>query len=340
MQRMSYLYRLHCAVRLRLVQRAVLPGHKHGSHRRHMRGHLGVDVGSVHDVASRTMSYALGVIGGSGLYQMPGLQSVEELTVETPFGSPSDVILRGTLGNTTMLFVPRHGRGHRLSPSNIPYRANIWALKSLGATHVVSVSAVGSLREDIVPGDVVVPRQFIDRTHGRKNTFFDSDVVAHVSTADPVCPLLADALAEASRVVDVAVHRHNTYVCIEGPRFSTRAESHLFRSWGADVIGMTGLPEAFLAREAELPYATLALPTDYDCWRPNEQVDIADILAVLQRSVSHAQQILHALAAELPDPSRSPAAHAMQHATMTHPNALPADVRVRYRLLLGHHLGL
>ena len=210
------------------------------------------------------MTQTLAVIGGSGLYQMPGLTDVDEVRVETPWGEPSDAVIRGRLGGTALLFLPRHGRGHRVSPSNINYRANLWALKKLGATHVLSVSAVGSLREEIVPGHLVVVDQFIDRTRQRASTFFDEGVVAHVSVADPVCPLLARAVAARARSIGATVHEGGTYVCIEGPRFSTRAESHAWRAWNASVVGMTNVPEAFLARECELPYATLALATDYD----------------------------------------------------------------------------
>ncbi len=283
------------------------------------------------------MSNVLGVIGGSGLYQMPGLTDVEDVSVETPFGAPSDAIVRGRLGDTTLLFLPRHGRQHQHPPSKVNYRANIWALKSLGATHVLSVSAVGSLREEVAPGHLVIPDQFIDRTAGRVSTFFDESVVAHVSMADPVCPKLAAALTEAARTTGATVHSGGTYVCIEGPRFSTRAESHMFRAWGATVIGMTNVPEAFLAREAELPYATMALSTDYDCWRPHEEVDVNDILAVLHANVTRAQEVVRALASSLPDPSQSPANGALQYAVLTKPTAITPALKERYALLLGRY---
>ncbi len=283
------------------------------------------------------MGYVLGVIGGSGLYQMPGLTEVEDVRVDTPFGSPSDAIVRGRLGDTTLLFLPRHGRMHQHPPSRVNYRANIYALKALGATHVLSVSAVGSLREEVAPGHVVVPDQFIDRTAGRVSTFFDDGVVAHVSMADPVCPHLASALATVTRATGATVHEGGTYVCIEGPRFSTRAESHLFRQWGATVIGMTNVPEAFLAREAELPYATMALSTDYDCWRDHDHVEVNDILAVLHANVSRAQEVVRGLAAALPDPSRSPAQGALQYAVLTKPQAINAALRDRFGLLLGKY---
>ncbi len=284
------------------------------------------------------MGYVLGVIGGSGLYQMPGLDQVEDVRVETPFGAPSDAIVRGRLGDTTMLFLPRHGRMHQHPPSKVNYRANVWALKSLGATHVLSVSAVGSLREEVAPGHIVVPDQFIDRTAGRVSTFFDESVVAHVSMADPVCPAMAEAVTRAARTTAATVHAGGTYVCIEGPRFSTRAESHLFRQWGATVIGMTNVPEVFLAREAELPYATMALSTDYDCWRPHDSVDVNDILAVLHANVARAQEVVRALAADLPDPAQSPAHGALQYAVLTKPQAISPQARERYGLLLAKYL--
>ena len=283
------------------------------------------------------MGYVLGVIGGSGLYQMPGLTEVEDVRVDTPFGAPSDAIVRGRLGDTTLLFLPRHGRMHQHPPSRVNYRANIYALKALGATHVLSVSAVGSLREEVAPGHVVVPDQFSDRTAGRVSTFFDDGVVAHVSMADPVCPHLASALTTVTRATGATVHEGGTYVCIEGPRFSTRAESHLFRQWGATVIGMTNVPEAFLAREAELPYATMALSTDYDCWRDHDHVEVNDILAVLHANVSRAQEVVRGLAAALPDPSRSPAQGALQYAVLTKPQAINAALRDRFGLLLGKY---
>lgn len=277
----------------------------------------------------------LGVIGGSGLYQMPGLTGVVPLSPTTPFGAPSDGIVRGTLGDTTVVFLPRHGHAHSNSPSTLNYRANIYALKALGVTHVLSVSAVGSLREEIAPGDLVVPDQFIDRTTSRVATFFDRDVVAHVSLADPVCPFLAAAVADGARATGATTHVKKTYVCIEGPRFSTRAESRLFRQWGADVIGMTNVPEAFLAREAELPYATLALATDYDSWREGDEAHVADIVAVMNRNVERARAVVASLAAALPDVSKSPARGALRHAVMTHWDKVPDAAKERYRLLLG-----
>lgn len=260
----------------------------------------------------------LAVIGGSGLYALSGLTAAEEIAVETPYGAPSDRVIRGKLGATTMLFLPRHGRGHKIPPSAINYRANICALKKLGATHLVSVSAVGSMKESILPGQLVIVDQFIDMTKRRVSTFFDEGIAAHVAMADPVCPLLAAATAAAGEKAGARVHRGGTYVCIEGPQFSTRAESHLYRSWGVSVIGMTNMPEAKLAREAELPYATIAVATDYDCWHEtNEDVSIDAILAVLRESLETTQRLLAELAPALPDEAKSPAHGALKTAVLT-----------------------
>ncbi|AUX22994.1 S-methyl-5'-thioadenosine phosphorylase [Sorangium cellulosum] len=280
----------------------------------------------------------LAIIGGSGLYEMGWLEGVEEVSVSTPFGLPSDVVLRGHVkgGDATVLFLPRHGRGHRFSPSTINYRANICALKMLGATHVLSVSAVGSMREEIAPGDLVVVDQFIDLTKRRASTFFDDGVVAHIPFADPVCPILATAVHEAALTTTARVHRGGTYVCIEGPQFSTRAESLMYRAFGAHVIGMTNMPEAKLAREAELPYATLALTTDFDCWHVTEEaVNVEAVIAVLNRNIVHARNVARALAHGLPDVSRSPARSALRNAVMTSPGATSPDAQARLEWLLG-----
>jgi 5'-methylthioadenosine phosphorylase len=229
------------------------------------------------------VGYVLGVIGGSGIYAIPGLRNVRETTVETPYGSPSADIVSGELGDTRLLFLPRHGKHHELAPHELNSRANVCALKQLGATHLVSLSAVGSMREEIVPGHVVVVDQYIDLTRRRVSTFFEGGIVGHVGFGDPVCPLLSARLAEASEAAGATVHPRGTYVCIEGPQFSTRAESLLYRSWGVSVIGMTAMPEAKLAREAELPYATMALATDYDCWHETEAaVSVESVVAVVR----------------------------------------------------------
>ncbi len=283
----------------------------------------------------------LGVIGGSGLYELSGLEDVERVRVQTPFGDPSDEIVAGRLAGTGLLFLPRHGRGHRLLPSELPFRANVWALKSLGADCLLAVSAVGSLREEIVPGHVVVPDQFIDRTRGRQpeSTFFGRGVVAHVQFADPFCPLLSRALVDAARTAGARAHAGGTYVCMEGPAFSTRAESHLYRSWGGHVIGMTNLQEAKLAREAELCFATLALATDYDCWREgHEDVQIEEILKVIATNVDLARRTVAALAPELPAAVGCPCPRALEHAIITDRAAIPADVKRDLALIAGKYL--
>lgn len=280
----------------------------------------------------------LAIIGGSGLYEMDWLEDVEAVSVSTPFGLPSDAILRGRVkgADATVLFLPRHGRGHRFTPSTINYRANLCALKMLGATHVLSVSAVGSMREEIAPGDLVVVDQFIDLTKRRPSTFFDDGIAAHVSFSDPICPILAAAVHEAALGTRARVHRGGTYVCIEGPQFSTRAESQIYRGWGAHVIGMTNMPEAKLAREAELPYATLALSTDYDCWRSGEAaVTVEAVIAVLNQNVVHAKDVARSLAHHLPDVSASPARGALKSAIMTSPDMIAPDTRARLEWLLG-----
>ncbi|BBC74176.1 methylthioadenosine phosphorylase [Altererythrobacter sp. B11] len=265
----------------------------------------------------------LGVIGGSGLYQPGVLEDAQEIAVRSAFGEPSGPVLTGTLpgtgGAVRCSFIARHGAGHRLPPSAVNYRANIDVLKRCGVTDVVAISAVGSLREELAPGDFVVPDQFIDRTVGRERSFFGAGVVAHVAFADPVCPRLAGMLAEASAASGPPAHRGGCYVAIEGPQFSTRAESQLFRRWGADVIGMTAMPEARLAREAELPYALLAMVTDYDCWREGEApVDVESVLRVMRGNADRARETLRRLAALLPaERAASPIDRALDGAIIT-----------------------
>jgi len=283
------------------------------------------------------MSYVLGVLGGSGLYEIDGLTGVEEVEIDTPFGKPSDVLVRGKLGNgTTLVFLPRHGRGHRVPPHSINYRANVCALKKAGATHLVSVSAVGSMKEEIEPGHLVVPDQFVDLTKKRVSTFFEDGIVGHVPFADPVCKLLAAALGEAAANAGVRVHRGGAYVCIEGPQFSTRAESLIYRSWGVSVIGMTSMPEAKLAREAELPFATLALATDYDCWHESEEdVTVEAVVATMKKNVGSAKRALVALSTILPDPKKSIAHGVTKGAIMTAPSAITESARARLSWLLS-----
>ena len=282
------------------------------------------------------MSYTLGVLGGSGLYEIEGLRDVVELDVDTPFGKPSDVLVKGTLENgTTLLFLPRHGRGHKVPPHQINYRANVCALKMSGATHLVSVSAVGSMKEEIEPGHLVIPDQFIDLTKRRITTFFEDGVAGHVPFADPVCGLVAQALGDAGEKTGTRVHRGGTYVCMEGPQFSTRAESRLYRTWGVSVIGMTSMPEAKLAREAELPFATLALATDYDCWHDtHDAVTVEAVVATMKKNVSVAKRAIVLLAAALPDPTKSLAHGASRGAVMTARDAISATARERLGWLL------
>jgi len=282
----------------------------------------------------------LGILGGSGLYELEDLAGVERVEVETPFGAPSDAIVRGTLGDVTLLFLPRHGRGHRYAPHRINYRANVFALKQLGAGQLLSISAVGSLRQSIQPGDFVLVDQFIDRTRNRASTFFDDfDMVAHVAFGDPVDQALLQATRRAAADAGITVHVGGTYVCMEGPQFSSRAESELYRSWNAAVIGMTNLPEAKLAREAELPYASLTMVTDYDCWHQSEaEVTVDIVLKVLKSNVERSKRLLRSLVDQLPDPSLSPASSALQHALITSPDYIPQSTRQRLAPLLDKYL--
>jgi 5'-methylthioadenosine phosphorylase len=285
----------------------------------------------------------LGIIGGSGLYQMEGLTDLKQVVVSTPFGPPSDALTLGVLGDVPVAFVPRHGRGHRLNPTEVPSRANVYALKSLGVEWIISVSAVGSLRETLAPLDLVIPDQIFDRTKSRPNSFFEGGVVVHATFADPFCPYLSDQLFQAASGLDgVRSHHGGTYVCIEGPLFSTRAESRIYRQLGCDIIGMTALPEAKLAREAELCYATIACVTDYDVWHETEEaVSVEMVVANLSRNVANAERIIRAVAAHLPaDRSAVPCAcqNALANAIMTERGMISAPLRERYALLLGKHL--
>ena len=285
----------------------------------------------------------LGILGGSGLYDLPGFEDREEVTVKTPFGAPSDVVVTGRLHGVRMAFLPRHGRGHRLAPSELPFRANMYALKQLGMDCVLGISAVGSMRMEIRPGDLVLVDQFIDRTRGRteESTFFGNGCVAHAHFADPVWEPLRKLALEAARRAGANVHDGGTYLSMEGPHFSTRAESELYRSWDVDVIGMTNLQEAKLAREAEIAYATVALATDYDCWHEEEQdVNVADVLAVLKANVERARQTITAAAKLLAESEECiTCAGAMEHAIITAPEAITPDARRRLDLLIGKYLG-
>lgn len=298
------------------------------------RRDLGARVGGF---SGAMASAIVGVLGGSGLYEMQGLEQIEEHSVSTPFGAPSDVVVAGSIGSTRYLFLPRHGRGHRFSPSDINYRANVLALKMLGAQQLVSISAVGSLTEEAHPGDVVLVDQFIDRTTRRDGSFFSGlGVVAHVGFSDPVDGALSAVLHDVAVESGARAHRGGSYVCIEGPQFSTRAESELYRSWGAKVVGMTNLPEARLAREAQLPYATVALVTDYDCWKTDEPpVSVETVIAVLKKNVSLAQSMLRAAAGRYPDPALSPASKALEGAVMTARDRIGAEARQKLAPLIA-----
>ena len=282
----------------------------------------------------------LGVLGGSGLYELDGLEQVSELRVDTPFGEPSDTLVEGMLGDTRLIFLPRHGKGDRIPPHRIIYRANILALKMAGAEQILSVSAVGSMKEAIAPGHMVVVDNFIDRTRHRIDTFFDDlGVVAHASFATPIDDALAGAVYDACQRVGATTHRGGVYLCMEGPQFSTRAESLLYRSWGVDVIGMTNMPECRLAREAELPYATLALATDYDCWHEgHDAVTLEAVLEVMHQNVTVAKRVIHALAANLPDPALSPASTAMATAIVTDRSTITDAARAKLAPLVGRYL--
>ncbi|MDA0987561.1 MAG: S-methyl-5'-thioadenosine phosphorylase [Chloroflexi bacterium] len=281
----------------------------------------------------------IGVIGGTGLYQMDGLQNTEEVFPDTPFGKPSDAIVTGTLDGVGVAFLPRHGRGHRFSPSEIPARANIYALKALGVQRIISVSAVGSLREEIRPLDMVIPDQIIDRTKGRVSTFFGNGIVAHVGFAEPFCPYMTEALHQGAEKMGARVHPKGTYVVMEGPQFSTKAESHLYRSWGADVIGMTALPEAKLAREAEICYSMLACSTDYDCWHESETpVTVEMVVANLNKNTALSKSILGDVIPRLSEERSCPCGSALGNTIITAREAIPTEARERLALLVDRYL--
>jgi 5'-methylthioadenosine phosphorylase len=285
----------------------------------------------------------IGIIGGSGLYQMEALTDLEEVQVETPFGLPSDALRIGTLDGTRVAFLARHGRHHHLLPAEVPYRANIYAMKSLGVDYLISASAVGSLQAEVKPLDLVVPDQFIDRTKNRPSTFFGEGIVAHITFENPVCPELARVLADAVESLalpDVTLHRGGTYLCMEGPAFSTKAESHLYRSWGATVIGMTNLPEAKLAREAEISYATLALATDYDCWHPeHDSVTVDLVIANLHRNATNAQKVMQETVRRLSaNPPVCKAHQALKSSILTPLDKVPAATKEKLALLLQKYV--
>jgi 5'-methylthioadenosine phosphorylase len=281
----------------------------------------------------------IGVIGGSGLYGVKELQPIEEVSLTTPFGDPSDAVLIGRWHGVTVAFLPRHGRGHRIMPSHINARANIFAMKTLGVEWLISVSAVGSMREDIAPGEVVIPDQFFDRTVARPSTFFQDGIVAHISFAEPVCAELSGIMHAAAVRAGARVHRGGTYLCIEGPQFSTKAESRIYRQWGVEVIGMTNIPEAKLAREAEMSYATLAFVTDYDCWHETEAaVSVETIVHILQKNAVMAQQIIGEALPHIPIERGSPYRDALRGAIITNPSVIPSQIKQNLAPLIGKYV--
>lgn len=282
----------------------------------------------------------IGVIGGSGLYEMEGLTDVKEVEISTPFGDPSDIYITGNLGDSRMVFLPRHGRGHRFLPSEVNYRANIYGMKKLGVERIISVSAVGSLKEEIVPGHIVIPDQFIDRTKGiRKDTFFGNGAVAHAGFADPVCSCLSGTLEAAAKEAGATVHRGGTYICMEGPAFSTRAESFMYRGLGASIIGMTNLTEAKLAREAEICYGIIALSTDYDCWHEgHDDVTVEAIIKIIHQNVAMAKNIIRHAVGKIGAERSCPCATAMQYAVITDRKVIPEKTKEDLALLVGKYL--
>jgi len=282
----------------------------------------------------------IGVIGGSGLYEIEGLTDIEEVRLDTPFGEPSDLYITGMLEGVKMVFLPRHGRGHRLLPSEVPYRANIYGMKTLGVQRIISVSAVGSMKEEIVPGHIVIPDQFFDRTQGKRaSTFFGQGVAGHVQFADPVCAELSGVLFDAGQRAGATVHKGGTYICIEGPNFSTRAESTIYRSWGVDIIGMTNIPEARLAREAEICYGTVALATDYDCWHDgHEDVTVEAVLAIIKQNVTMARNIIKQAVCALSAEAYCECGEALKVAIMTDRSLIPEQTRNDLEPILGKYL--
>ena len=281
------------------------------------------------------MKAEIGIIGGSGLYSMPGFTAQEEANIDTPFGHPSDNYVLGELAGRNVAFLARHGRGHRISPSELNFRANIYGMKSLGVQRIISLSAVGSLKEEHRPQDFVLPDQFFDRTRGRVSTFFGEGLVAHISFADPICPELAKVVGNACRAAGVNVHEGGTYLCMEGPAFSTKAESNVYRSWGMDVIGMTNLQEAKLAREAEICYVTVAMVTDYDCWHPDhDAVTVSDIIANLVKNAANACAVVAEAVAEMPAARACKCGSALAHAILTDRSAVPETTKQKLGILI------
>jgi 5'-methylthioadenosine phosphorylase len=282
---------------------------------------------------------AVGIIGGSGLYEMEGLEKIETVPLKTPFGDPSDSYVVGRLEGVKVAFLPRHGKGHRIAPSSLNYRANIYGMKKLGVEWIIGVSAVGSMKESIRPGNMVIPDQLIDRTVARPNTFFSDGIVGHVSFADPFCPVLSQILYEAGKEAGATVQKNGTYLCMEGPQFSTRAESTLYRSWGVDIIGMTNLPEAKLAREAEICYATMAFATDYDCWHQEAgDVSIGDVLRILAQSAKTAKTAIRRAVQMLPDRRVCVCSTALEHALITEKALIPEKTKKHLEPIIGKYI--
>ncbi len=281
----------------------------------------------------------IGIIGGSGLYKMKALKKAKPVRVPTPFGRPSDPYTLGELEGRKVAFLARHGKGHRYLPSELNFRANIYGFKALGVERIISLSAVGSLKEELKPGDMALPLQFVDRTRGRISTFFGDGVVAHVSFADPICADVADTLASSCQAAEIPFHYGGTYLCMEGPAFSTKAESHLYRSWGMDIIGMTNLQEAKLAREAEICYATLAMVTDYDCWHSgHDAVTVEQVISVLMQNAENAQRILREAVKRLPAARACKCGSALKHAILTDRKAIPTRAKKKFKLLIGKYV--
>ncbi len=282
----------------------------------------------------------IGIIGGSGLYELEGLENIEEIDINTPFGKPSDKFIKGELEGKTLIFLARHGRGHRIPPMNLNFRANIYGMKVLGVNRIISISAVGSMKEEIKPGDMVVVNQFIDRTYGRISTFFTDKIVAHISFAEPVCPELSDILYKASKKIVERTHKNATYICINGPQFSTKAESNVYRTWGVDVIGMTNVNEAKLAREAEICYATLALATDYDCWKENNIVSAEEVIKVIKQNVENAKKVIIE-AVKMLDferECRCRCKDALKNAIMTDPKLIDKETKDKLKPIIGKYI--
>ena len=281
----------------------------------------------------------IGIIGGSGLYNIEGIKNVEAVSIDTPFGMPSDCFMVGTLEGRKVAFLPRHGRGHTIMPSELNFRANIYGMKKLGVEHIIAVSAVGSMKEEIRPLDIVIPDQFFDRTRGRISTFFGEGIVGHVSFADPVCKVLADTLYKAAQSVGVRAHKGGTYLCMEGPLFSTRAESNVYRQWGVSVIGMTNLQEAKLAREAEICYSTLAMATDYDCWHVGEEaVTLEMVISNLNKNAETAKRILKIAIPKIERKRNCECATAVQNAIVTQKNLIPDTTKKKLDVIFGKYI--